>query len=267
MSCEVRDPPLLEVGREVVDHRDVLREDDHAAVPLEGLVEDLVEDVDLARVGARRQALLDQDRVVADLLEAGQKGEDVDVGDIRGGVPELVRDLLRPELADGLVELPLFADHPAEADVLDLVGEIGEDLVLDPPQGEHREPLPKEVELVVGRVAVFGAEIPLRTEIAGEDQIDHRPEFGEAILQRGARERDAEGRGDLPGGAGGLGARVLDALGLVEDRHLPDPVLELVRRPEEDVVGGEHHDAAVDPGQGPARPVVEVNLEIRGVPV
>ncbi len=84
--------------------------------------------------------------------------------------------------------------------------------------------------------------------------------------ERGARERDSKDCGDLPGRSGGLGPGVLDALGFVEDRHFPDPILKLVSRTKENVVGGEHHHSAVDPLQRPARPVVEMDIEIGGVP-
>ena len=96
------------------------------------------------------------------------------------------------------------------------------------------------MELVVGGIAVGGSELALRSQVTREDQVDHRPQLEEAVLEWRPGEGDAELRGQLSGGARRLGARVFYALGFVEDRHRPLPFDQLVGGAEENVVGGEH---------------------------
>src|SRR5262249_31895336 len=66
------------------------------------------------------------------------------------------------------------------------------------------------------RVALF--ELVERTEEPGADEVEDRPDLGEAIFDRRTREREAALRLEALRGARGGAERVLDVLRLVEDR-------------------------------------------------
>ena len=74
---------------------------------------------------------------------------------------------------DTAVQLLLLGKQAAVADIFDLLREVGQHLFLDPAQGQDAEPLPEEVQLVVGRIAVDCSELTLRSQISRHDQIHH----------------------------------------------------------------------------------------------
>jgi hypothetical protein len=182
--------------------------------------------------------------VIAHLLEPGQQGEDVHVGDLAGRVAEHRCDLRRLLGMDGPVQGMLLLGEPAVAEVLHLVGKVCQYLLLDAPQGQRRQSLPQPMQLVVSGGAIGRSEFSLRAQVAGQDEVHHRPQLEQAVLERRAGESDPEPRLHLACRPGRLGAGVLDPLRLVEDRHLPAAIAELVGRAQQQVVGREHELAA-----------------------
>ncbi len=115
--------PVAEVDLQQVAHLAELGEHQRPLVDVEQLVDELVEAGQLARATGQPRAVLERlGRVVADLLEPGQRRQHATAAlhafEVLGVDQQLVDDLL--------VEHRLLAGELGEGDLLDLVGQVGQ---------------------------------------------------------------------------------------------------------------------------------------------
>ena len=133
--------------------------------------------------------------MVADLLQAHEQGEHDAPALDAVGVLELLGELVDRLL----VERGLLAAQRAEGLHLGLVGQVGDDALvgLQAPQdvGAHQL-AQRSVGIVrpVGELLGEGRELLGRSQQAGIDEIEDRPEIAEPILDRRAGQRDARCR-------------------------------------------------------------------------
>ena len=160
--------------------------------------------------------------------------------------PLLESDDVTKPLVDGrLIERRLLARERTEARELDLIGQIGRDRRVDlhAAQHERRGDLAQEIRRRLVPVALDRhRELPLEGALSPEqprvEKINDRPELGEAILDRCARQRHAPPRDELPHGLTLRGLGVLDVLRLVEhDAVERDQLQELAVAPPERIGG------------------------------
>ena len=120
------DPPLREV-----------REHQHPLAGREHRVDDLLEAGELARTaGERAVVVLVRGGMVADLLERGDRGEDLALARLLA-FGEVGR---RHELVEHrLVQTDLLGRHRAVVELVDLVGQLGGDLRLGLRAPEHED--------------------------------------------------------------------------------------------------------------------------------
>ena len=183
---QVRHQQMAELGE--------LGEAQHPVALGQDLGEDLLEAHDLARAAPDRGAVVQElGRVVADLLELGHRGEHV--------APALdalrVLDLLHHVVDDRAVERGLLGREPVVLRDLDLLGQVVDDrrVGLDPAQqvgpGDRAQPRRRLVAAVpLDRHRVALAEAVGRAQQPGVEHVHHRPELRQAVLHRGAGERD-----------------------------------------------------------------------------
>ena len=161
-------------------------------------------------------------RVARRLTEPREAGEDLDVALRHALTLDLAHDLRAHFLEDRRVERRLLAGELAELIGLDLLGEILRDLGLRAAEDERVDRGAEALGgLLIARVdgtRVTLLELVERAEQAGADEVEDRPDLGEAILDRRAGEREAALGLEALGGARRGAERVLDVLRLVEDR-------------------------------------------------
>ena len=161
---------------------------------------------------------------------------------------------------------------------LDLVGQVGDDgaVGLEATQQEGGGELAQGT-VALARLVEFAhvaLELLQGAEHAGVQEVEDRPQVGEVVFHRRARERHAHARVDRLDRARLLDAGVLDGLRLVEDEHVPRDArddVEALRH----LVGGDAergHDVAEivvrDGGEarvelGCARAVQDLEVEVR----
>ena len=78
-----------------------------------------------------------------------------------------------------------------------------------------------------------------RVEDAWEHEVELRPELGQVVLQRRARDEQPTTRDERPNDFGEDGVDVLDAVRLVDDDVLERELLECALLDETDLVGGD----------------------------
>ncbi len=193
-------------------------EDQHLLAGGEHRLDDLLEPGQLARAAGQRPAVvLVGGRVVADLLERGDGGEDRALLGLAAAVGAGVGD---QAVEHGLVEADLLGRHRAVVELVDAVGQLGGDLGLALGAAEHED----AVERPQRRLALarqLGDERGPGADEAGVGEVEDGPQVAEAVLDRRAGEGDAGAGRDAAQLLGGLVGRVLDGLRLVE--HDPAP--------------------------------------------
>ena len=121
-----------------------------------------------------------------------------------------------------VVDLPLLVGHLVRHLALDLVGQFFEHVLLEAAQDERRD----VAQEVGARVRIFGAydgrfelrlEVLAALEVAGHEEVEDRPEFGQAVLDRRARESEGGIRPELFYRLCRLRRGVFDLLRLVEE--------------------------------------------------
>ena len=249
-----------QIGSQQLRHFRELRED-QGPLPL---LRDLGQDLDEARQlpGPPRQEPAGGQEVlgvVADLLEAGQGAQDLP-SPRKAGV---AFDPLQALVHGRLVERGLLDGEVAIDPRLVFLWQIADDLRvgLEPAQDER----PDEPAEFFGRLRILGAfhggrerppERAFGTEETRVQDLHDGPEVGQAILERSAGERKADGRPEPAYRPRLLGSRILQVLRLVHDEAAPLHVAQLI----EVAVGdpeGTHHEVALlkRPRQvGAARP-------------
>jgi hypothetical protein len=180
------------VRLEQVAHLAELGEHEGALAHVEQLGDELVEPVQLARPTLDARAVLQGlGGVVADLLEPGERGEHppapLHALEVLGVDQQLVDHLL--------VEHRLLLGELGEGDLLDLVGQVGQQPLvgLGAPQderlGERAEPgRHLGVAVTFDRRRVLLAELLLAPEQPGVDRVEDRPQLGQPVLDRCAGE-------------------------------------------------------------------------------
>ena len=168
--------------------------------------------------GERLPVVAVRGRVVADLLERGDRGEDRALLRLElAGVAGHVRDEL---VEHRLVEPDLLGRHRAVVELVDLVGQLGGDLGLGLRAAEQQDAVQRPQRgLAVARH--LGDERRPRADEAGVGEVEDRPQVAEPVLDRRAGEREAGAGGDAAQLLRRLARRVLDRLRLVE--HDPCP--------------------------------------------
>ena len=127
-------------------------------------------------------------RVVADLLERGDGGEDRSL--LRLTDSGLVGDVGDELVEHGLVEPDLLGGHRAVVELVDLVGELGCDLRLVLGASEQQDP----VQCSQGGLAVarqLGDERRSGADEARVGEVQDGPQIAEPVLDRCAGEREA----------------------------------------------------------------------------
>ena len=125
-----------------------------------------------------------------------------------------------------MIERSLLAAQRAEGLDLGLVGKVGDDapVGLEAAQdvGAHEVAQRRiRAHRPVGQALDEVRELPGRAEQTGIDEVEDRPQVAEPVLDRRAGQGDARAGLERLDGAGLLGRRVLDRLGLVEDDEPP----------------------------------------------
>ena len=178
---------------EVGEHEDPLAGGEHR-------LDDLLEPGQLAGSSGERPAVVAVGgRVVADLLERGDRGEDRALLRLAAGVG--VGDVGDELVEHGLVEPDLLGGHRAVVELVDLVGKLGGDLGLALGAAEQQEP----VQRSQGALAVarhLGDERRPGADEAGVGEVEDRPQVAEAVLDRRAGEREARARPGCGAAAG-----------------------------------------------------------------
>ena len=160
--------------------------------------------------------------MVADLLEAHEKGEYQPLAANALGFLKLLGQLF-----DGLlVERGLLAAELAEGLDLGLVGQIRDDglVGLEAPQDVRPYQVAQRAVGVVRFVREalgVARELPGRAEQPRVEEVEDRPQVAEPVFDRGAGEHNPRLCRELLCRSRLLGVRVLDRLGLVEDREVP----------------------------------------------
>ena len=201
-------PPeaLGDVPAQQRPHLDELGEHQRPLADVDELVDELVEAGQLAGAAVQSGIVAERmDGVVADLLELGEGGEHdraaLHALVVIGGFEQFVDDVL--------VEHRLLAGEAGPGDLLDLVGQLGHELAIGLGTAQHEWPRQRpqrrrrfggdrRVVAALDRLGVAMAEALARSEHAGVDPVEDRPQLGEPILDRRAGEGDA-----LPGAAAG----------------------------------------------------------------
>ena len=181
--------------------------------------------------------------MVADLLERGDRGEDLTLarllalGDV-GGDDELVEHRL--------VQADLLGRHRAVVELVDPIGQLGGDLRLGLRAPEHQDAVERAQGVLGGARRFAFAVRELRDELrpradeTGIGEVEDRPEVAEPVLDRRARERDAHARGDAAELLRGVARGVLDGLRLVEDHLAPRDRGDRFDVAHRGAVGGDH---------------------------
>ena len=164
--------------------------------------------------------------MAADLAQPREGGQHVHLALVEALLGHGLHDLLAAAAQFGQVELALLVAQLAVAALLDAVGQILRDVLLQPAQQQRaqlgREPAPGDA---LGRFGILAArlvglgEMLLVAEVAGLDEIHDAPQIEQAVLQRRAGERQAVLGLQLLDRLGDLRAGVLDELRLVQDRR------------------------------------------------
>ena len=226
--------PLGEVGEHqhpllggVDDLDDLLEAGELAGTAVEGLV--------VVAVGHR---------VVADLLEGGDGGQDLALALVGALLDGGLRD---QGIEDRLVEADLLRRHGAVVELVDAVGELGGDGRLGLRAAEDEDAV-EGPEGSLGGVTGAGAVDRQRgdergpgSDQAGVGEVEDGPEVAQTVLDRGARQRHADPGGDASQLLGGLVGRVLDRLGLVEDEAVPLQRGDRLHVAHGRAVGRDHH--------------------------
>ena len=221
---QVRDEQVPELGE--------LGEAQGAVALREDLGEDLLQPHDLPGAAADRRAVVQQQRrVVADLLELGHRRQHVAAPGDAGGV----FDLLQHVVDDRAIERGLLPGQPVVLRDLDLVGEVADDrrIGLEPAQQVGAGGAAQQLRGVGVPVPLDGDGEARPEPLGGAEdaRVEHvhdRPELGEAVLHRGAGERDAVPGPEPADGTGRQRAGVLHRLGLVEHEAVPVDLGEVV---------------------------------------
>ena len=193
--------------------------------------------------GERQVVLLVVPRVVADLLQRGDGGEDRPLLLVALGALGLDDE----PVEHGLVETDLLGGHRAVVELVDPVGQLGGHARLQLRAAEHED----AVERAQRRLALAGQLADERgapADQAGVGEVEDRPEVAEAVLDRRAGERQLRAGVDAPQLLGRLVGVVLDGLRLVEHEPLPVVLLERLDVAHGGAVGGDHHVGAGDLG-------------------
>ena len=144
-------------------------------------------------------------------------------------MPSAVLELLGQVANRLLVQGGLFAAERAEGRHLDLIGQVGDDSLvgLQPAQDVRPD---QRAERLVRRPGLHlldqAGERLGAAEQARVEEIEQRPEVGQAVLDRRSRHGDAGRRLQLLDRPRLPRARVLDRLGFVEDHKVPVAFLE-----------------------------------------
>ncbi|KAI3476655.1 hypothetical protein L1887_61750 [Cichorium endivia] len=156
---------------------------------------------------------------------------------------------------DRVVELLLELGERRIEEILLLGRQVGLDVCLEPTQEERLEDL---VELgddlggvflredAVGALVVVnvgkvepGLERGEVVKDVGQDKVEERPEFGEVVVERGAREDEAVGALEELEFADEAAVEVLEAVALVDDDKLPRVVGEPLAVADDELVAGD----------------------------
>ena len=249
-----------EVLRERPGHLAELGEHERLLLPRGELLDQLGQPRELAAVLRRAAAVAEPlGRMVADLLEAQQGGEDraapLDALRRAQAALELLHRLL--------VERGLLPGQAAERAHLGLVRQVGDDAAigLEAAQDVRLDERPERpvVAVAAGGHLPGGAREGARApQEPGIQEVEQRPEVAEPVLDRGARQGDPGAAAELLDRARLPGPGVLDRLGLVEDDQRPGGLAEpreprhlAVRRDDEigpgQLVRGERRELATRP--------------------
>src|SRR6185369_12364209 len=251
---DVVDADPLELALHEGDHAQELGEDDDFLPAFERLLEELLIEIPLAG-----GVLLDaveiaerQDRMVADLLEEVEQGEDVDVRQRLVRLFERLRQLGAFSFNGVAVELHLIVRQWAGAHVFDLRWQLVEDAGLQAAEDERRDH-PAQLGHFAGRgsteadVARHAGDTEallegvVGAEVAREDEVEQGLQVAERILDRRAGEADPHLGDQVRGGLPGLGLPVLDLLDLVEHGEAEGDRRQLLGVAAQHAIGSDHH--------------------------
>ncbi|MEI2723498.1 MAG: hypothetical protein V9H26_08140 [Verrucomicrobiota bacterium] len=162
---------------------------------IEQVGDQLVEAGELARATGQLRAVAQRvGGVVADLLQPGERGQHEAAAAHAGGLLRVGEQLVD----DGLVHVRLLAGERRPRHLLHLVGQVGHERLVGlraPQQERPGEPAQlgggDRVVLALDRVGEVLAELGGVAQQAGGDDLEDAPQLGEAVLHRGAGERDA----------------------------------------------------------------------------
>ena len=188
------------------------------------LFEHVHEGGDLGRVGGGGLGL-DEPGVAGGLAEPEKGLENVDLEAVDAVALDASEQLLLVVLAEPVVEGLLLALEVAGHGLLAARGELRGHELLGAPEEEGTEGAPKDGGPCagVGRARAGAGRFLERfraAEHAGVEELEDGPEVVEPVLDGRAGEGEPARGAQEAGGLGGLGAGVLDGLGLVEDDAL-----------------------------------------------
>ena len=219
-----------------------LREDERLVPALPDLGEPGQERVELRARLAEPRAV-EEPGMAGGLPEPEQRLEHLDLRPPEPVAPDLAEQRRAVVVAQLVVELALRGLELAVQRLLGLGGEVLRDLLLRAPQDEGPQAAGDDGHRVgieaPGRRSV-GAEGGRRAQHARVQELEQAPQLAQMVLDRRAAERQAMVAAQQARRLGGLGARVLDGLGLVEDHVVEADVLQEGRVAAQRAVGGEH---------------------------
>ena len=241
-ELEVAHALLVQARGDQVEHARELREQQDPVPAIDRVAHELHAGVELgAPAGV---IVVVQARVAADLAELGEFGQNLELLLLELlGLTML--HLLGDTVLVGKVKLALLALQMREDGVLDLLGQVGDHVLLDAAQHEGRdEGLEAARRVALGmldRALEALGETLMRAQEPRHQEVEDAPELGEAVLDRRTREREPHGGRQAFGRAGDLGERVLDVLGLIEHDAGETLLRVLVDVATHEVVRGHEH--------------------------
>src|SRR5690606_33044975 len=184
---------LIELPPEESDQRSELREDEHLVPFGVDLLEHREERLELARLQIGL-AGVDERRVARGLTHAQERFEDVELRARHALRGDRGHDGRLEPIADLLVDLPLLGLHLAEDRLLDLLRQVGRDVLLLAPEDERTERTSKVAERRRRDVLSGSEALPeriLAPEHAGIQEVEEAPKLDEVVLDRRAAQDQA----------------------------------------------------------------------------
>ena len=237
---------LTQVRGELLAPRRKVGEDEDLLVGGEHRLDDLIETVEFSGTSVETIVIsLVVHRMVADLLQRRNRSEH--------GALALIASLLRfgggdDEAVDhGLVQPDLLGRHRTVVEFVDAIGEFFRDRRFGLGSAVHEDAIEgtKRAFAVAACLALrrrreLGDERCPGTKQARIRPIHDRPQVAEAVLDRGAGERQPSASLETAELLGDLGGGVLDRLRLVDDDLAPLKLAELVHIADRRAIGRDH---------------------------